>query len=123
MFELREDHLTAFRNTAAANFEDRAVAHLRKELPDQTAGLTDDDLRRRIRSSMNRGRQYGLTSERQLMRFVDADFLLGDSFEVDPQQSWSAAILRDPDYSADERSALLLAAAEGVAAHRKAPGR
>lgn len=84
MFQLRDDHVNAFRQTAASGFEDRAVGHLRKELPVQ------------------------------IIRFVDTSYLIGEFFDSDPEQSWTRDVLQARDLSPDERSALLLTAAEGI---------
>jgi len=114
VFQLRDDHLNAFRQTAATGFEDRAVGHLRQELPTQTAPFSDGDLRQRVRSCVVRCRAYALTSERQIIRFVDTSYLIGEFFDSDPQQSWTRDVLQARDLSPDERSALLLTAAEGI---------
>jgi hypothetical protein len=121
MFELREGHLDGFRRVAAANFEDRGLAHVRTYLGPQSAPFSDDEIRERIRASIARGAQYGLASERQIIRFVDTTYLLGENFDTDPAQSWTLEILRDGELSADERSALLLTVAEGMYRDEEAP--
>lgn len=114
MFQIRDDHMNAFRETARENFEDRAIAHARAELPRQTASLSDDDLRQRVRSAVDRGRQYGFTTERDVICFFDTGLILGESFDSDPRNDWTLEILRDPELSAAERSQLLLTAAEAT---------
>jgi|ERR1051326_247932 hypothetical protein len=112
MFQLRDEHLKAFETVALDNFVERAVQHLRAELPRQTADYSDRRLRRRVRSCIDRCAAYGLTTEQQIIHFTETTFLLGKWFDSDPEQRWTKETLRDPELSPDERAALLAAVAE-----------
>ncbi len=107
MFQLREEHEKALASVALENFEDRAVVHIRKNLPRQAAGLTEEDLRSRIRRESERSRTFGLKSEQQIMRFVDANFVLGEKYLDDPGNQWAHQILQEKT-GADERAIKLL---------------
>lgn len=113
MFQLRDEHIRAFQSVAVDNFEERAVRHLRKHLPDRTSQLTDDDLRRRVHRGMDRAKTYGFATEREIMCFVDTSFLLGEYF--DTETSWTWKILGDASSSPDERAHRLLGKAEKIA--------
>jgi hypothetical protein len=76
-----------------------------------TQGHGDDEVRRRVCESIPRAKKYGLMSEQQVMRFVDATFLLGEHFENEPGYEWAAEILHNENLGADEKSRLLLAIA------------
>lgn len=119
MFQLRDEHLQAFGQVAAKTFEDRAVAHTRKQFPKQTSALTDDELRERIRRDIASANQAGFTSERQIMKFVDSSLLLGEDFPQDPANEWARRILADKT-PADDRAAQLLDRAVQIAAKRGA---
>jgi hypothetical protein len=106
---IRRSQLTALEQEVIANFEARAVAHLRESLTDITAGRTDAELLSRIRSTIVRARRYWLTSEQETIAFLDASFFLGgDDFDADPRHSWAAALLNDERYTPREKAALLL---------------
>ena len=89
LFQLREEHEKALAKVALDNFEARTADHVRKNLPKQSAGLTEQALRGRVRREAEHSRRYGLTSERQIVRFVDADFLLGEHYLEDPAHQWA----------------------------------
>jgi hypothetical protein len=85
MFQLRDEHLNALASVSRDNFVERGVSHLRVSLPDYSAPYTDDQLRERIRECVGRAGGYGLTSERQVMAFVDTTYIKGRNFDQDPE--------------------------------------
>lgn len=95
-----------------APFEERAVEYLRSQLPSQTAGLSDGQLRERISSCAGRCSAYGLSTEEQLIYFIATSFLLEEHFDTNPEYLWTVEVLQDPEMSADERAAMLVALAE-----------
>ena len=97
---------------ADGTFEDRAVEYLRTELPAQTAGLSDGQLRERILSCAERCSAYGLSTEEQIVYFVATSYLLEEHFDSGPEYPWTVEVLQDPEMSADERAAMLVALAE-----------
>jgi hypothetical protein len=97
---------------APGPFEERAVEYLRRELPTQTSGLSDEQLQERILSCAGRCSAYGLSSEEQLIYFVTTSYLLEEYFDSGPEYAWTAEVLQDPEMSADERAAMLVALAE-----------
>jgi hypothetical protein len=118
MFQLREDHASAFKDASLANFEDRGVRHLRKVLPDATAPYSDDQLRRRIRECIDRAAKYGLTTERQIMYFADSTFIADEHFDTAPDGMRARDVLLDRELAGDEKALLTLAAARGMANNR-----
>ena len=114
MFRLRKEHSDALRRQALADFEARAVRHLREHLPGPTATYSDEELLRRVRRAVPRARQHGLLTQRQVVRFLDVTFLLAEGFDQDPRYEWAAVLLRSTKLSAEARSILLLAVAASV---------
>ena len=111
MFKLRKAHMAAFEDAVFQDFEERAIDHLRTELPALAQPYDDGTLRQRIRAGIKRAAHYGLTTEHQLICFIDATFLLGERFDSDPGHDWALAILRHRHWSAATRADKLLAAA------------
>jgi len=114
MFQLRDGHLCAFNSAAMDNFEQRGVRHLRRRLPRATSAFSDEELRLRVRDGIRRARPYGLTTERQVMCFVDTGFLIGEDFDTRPDSYWARAILDKRDMAADHRAYWLVTGAQRV---------
>ena len=104
----------AFRRDKPARFEANAVRHLRAHLSGPTAAYTDDDLRRRARECVPRARAYGLTSERHIICFVDATYLLDERFDTDPEHDWAGKLLRSDKFAPGHKASVLLATAGNV---------
>jgi hypothetical protein len=62
---------------------------------------------------------YGLNNTSQIAVFSHVADLLGEHFDVEPENDWAREVLRDPDLNSDRRAALLLALAELLAEERK----
>jgi hypothetical protein len=107
MFIIRKEQIDAFRDHLWSDFENRAILHLREFVTEATAGITDDELRHRVRACALRAKMYGLTTERQIMDFVDASFFLSERFDEEPEHSWSVEVLLAEKLSADVRSGFL----------------
>lgn len=114
MLKIREEQLEPFSSEAMTYFETRAVAHLRRDLVKQTGAFSDDDLRTRVRQCISRAAQYGLTTEKQVMCFVDVTYLLGPNFDSDPRQRWANELLRSSKVASADKGNLLLATACSV---------
>ena len=115
MLQLREDHESAFREAAMTHFEDRGIAHVRSVLGEQTAPFTDGQLRDRIKDCVARAAHYGLTTERQIMYFVDSTFVAGEHFDSAPGGDDAREVLTDPKLAGDDKGMLTLNAAQGMA--------
>ncbi len=116
MLPLRDEHLNAFSQTALGAFEVRALAHLRKCLPDETQHHSDAELRARVRACLPRAKRHGLTTQRQLMAFVDTSYLSQEDFDVSPNCPWAAAVLDDREIPPDLKSQTLLSFAHSAKA-------
>jgi hypothetical protein len=109
MIAIRSDQMNAFEKEAMDKFVARAIAHLRRSLAELTKGQSDEALGLRVRSSVERARSYGLTTEQEVIAFLDTSFLLGDeSFDSNPAHAWAAELLIDDEYTPREKAALLL---------------
>ncbi len=114
-FRIRQEQAAEFRLDALERFEDNAVRHLRTHLAGPTEGLTDGDLRHRVRDCIARSTGFGLASEQQVMCFVDASFLLAsERFEDDPGHVWARIVLESPRLRPGEKASILLATATNV---------
>ena len=120
MIVIRPEQTTAFRDEAVSDFESRAVRHLRTHLAGPTAEQTDEQLRLRVRGCIYRAGTYGLTSEKQIMCFTNATYLIGNEF--DTAESWAKTLLASEKATPPEKSEAILAMAYVIARNRAAAG-
>jgi hypothetical protein len=110
MFQLREEHLNAFAQAAYGAFEDGVLRQLREVFPDKVRAFTDEDIRGRIRAGIPRASVYGLTTQYQVMCFIDATYLLGVKFDSDPRYPSIRELLLSPLAPEDKADCLLVSA-------------
>jgi hypothetical protein len=104
--------MQAFQKVAQDNFEGRAVQHLRTTQSAATAPYSDDQLRQRVHGCVSRAGKYGLTTERQVMSFVDATYLAGEHFDTAPECAWAPTVLNSQGTAGDARATLLVSFAQ-----------
>src|SRR5262245_36652693 len=114
MFKISKEQTEAYRPAMVRSFEERVVEHLRRHLAGPTTGATDEELRQRVRSCVPRARAYGLTTQREILCFVDVTYLLGERFDTNPKHNWAPTILRSDKLTSEERAKLTMAVAWSV---------
>jgi hypothetical protein len=116
MFQIRDAHLDAFAEAAYEAFEDGVLRRLRDVFAEKVCDFTDEDIRNRIRACVPRARSYGLTTQYQVMCFVDTTYLLGEDFDFDPRYSWSRELLASPLPAAEKADCMIESALGGTGA-------
>ena len=111
MIQIRPEQMEAFNRLCLEEFLDRGAAQLRKEFPKEMADASDANLRIRVRRGIDRAAIYGLTSQYEVICFVDAAVLLGEDFDRDPKHAWAKVLLDDPSVSPQDKADRLLAEA------------
>jgi len=120
MLKIRQEQLDAFLAVRWDAFYRRVRAHVRKELPEESARLGEAGLRLVFDSSVRRAESYGLRTERQIVCMVDATVLLGDRFEEREEYYWAKEVLNSAILIADDRARLVLVAAARLAPRSEA---
>jgi hypothetical protein len=95
MFKLRKEHLAAFEAQVANLFVTRVQAHVKAVWPAECAELGDPGVASTVQSLVQRAAAAGLTSESDMVRFVDLGFLLALDFDTNPAAAWTRPILTD----------------------------
>lgn len=72
------------------------AAHCRTYYPDAVCHLTDESLINQLHSCHSRAQSYGLTSRRDLYRFVNLALSFGWEFDRDANLPWMCQYLTDP---------------------------
>jgi len=73
------------------------VQHLTRFFPDESGAMGEEGLREHVRHAIDRGKDYGLTSERDLCKYLNLTMVYGRDFDIDPQLEWMREFLTDPD--------------------------
>ena len=95
MLKLRKEHLDAFEAHVVNLFTGRVVAHVKAVWPAECGELGDAGVLEMVRSAIKRAATLGLTSELDVVRFVNLGFILVKDFETNPLALWTRSILAD----------------------------
>ena len=107
MLTIRREQMLVLETRMAKRFRARVRVHLRRELAKETEKVPDADLLRRIDEAILRGRKYGVTTERDVMLFVDLTFILSQNFEDAPDMRWAKKILINKEMEGDAKMSLI----------------
>jgi hypothetical protein len=77
-------------------FESRLIDHLASFSPWHASSLSDAQLRRAVRSGIDRAEAHGITKTDAVRFYVEMTVIFGSSFDTDPLVPWAGQILRDP---------------------------
>jgi hypothetical protein len=95
VFKLRKEHLVAFEAQVISLFASRVVAHVKAVWPAECSEVGDAAVAEIVRGSIQRGAALGLSSELDIVRFVDLAFILAKDFDTNPLGAWARPILAD----------------------------
>ena len=95
MLKLRPEHLAAFEAQVVRLFTARVVAHVKAVWPAECAELGDPAIAETVGGLIQRAAALGLSSELEVVRFVDLAFILAGNFDTNPLATWTRPILTD----------------------------
>jgi len=81
---VRKAQLEALRQAAEEDFTKRVIAFLKEQSADDVAGLSDEELNKRVKFGLGRARSYGISSESSLTFFVALQFRKSPVFDRHP---------------------------------------
>jgi hypothetical protein len=105
---IRPEQMRVFEEAALAGFEQRAVAHLQRALPDRCAALGPSAVLHSVRRAITKARGYGITSELDVLTFLNLTYLLGFDFDAEPRFAWATERLKAADVQPAVRLRLIL---------------
>src|SRR5215472_3275189 len=94
MLTIRALQLDVLSEPQIKRFEDRMLSHLRNSFPQQSELLGELRLREMIRQGVKRAGVYGITTERDVCKYVDLMMVWGTDFDQDQKLPWAGQILR-----------------------------
>lgn len=95
---VRQDQIAVFSNHSNRKFEDSMVRHLNENFPSWSASAGECAVRETVRRGIRQSSTYGITSQRDVCRYVDLMVVFGNDFDHDPQLPWASRILNDAFY-------------------------
>ena len=95
MFKLRKEHLEAFEAEVVRLFATRVIAHVKVVWPAECGELGDATVASLVQSAIQRAAAIGLSTELDIVRFVDLQFILVKDFDTNPLSGWTRPILAD----------------------------
>jgi hypothetical protein len=96
MLAIRKKQLDALSTVQRISFDNRMLTHLKKFFPAQYDGLGDERALDAVHYGIARAATYGMTSERDVCKYIDLMFALGRDFDTDPRFDWAQPILTNP---------------------------
>jgi hypothetical protein len=93
MLTIRAAQLAVFSHSEVRKFENWMVAHLSKFFPRQCASLGELKVRETVQYGIQRAACYGLTSKRDVCKYIDIMLVLGPDFDTNQRHAWAGEIL------------------------------
>lgn len=84
--------MQVFSEASLERFEENMLAHLNRFFPQQCADLSPQQLKDTVQYGIKRASWYGITTERDIYKFIDVILLLGPDF--DRKVPWAVEILK-----------------------------
>jgi hypothetical protein len=114
MMTIQRRQIEAIGERLARRWEDTMVVHIETFFPESAAELGPEGVRHAIDLGLKKAARYGITSERDVCKFLNFMFAYGFDFDRDPELPWARAILlRDDLVRANVKMHLLEEAALG----------
>lgn len=108
---IRSSQLRQMTKSNVEEFHTFMIGFLREEFPEESAPLSDAQLRASIQRHTEEARPYAIEDENALAKFIYLKWLLGEDFEDLPDRAWLIGLLEDRARPAVERMAVAI---EGV---------
>jgi hypothetical protein len=90
---IRQAQMEAFSQAEIGKFQDWMCTHLWKFFPAQAETLGEPKLRELIQYGIRRAAEHGITTERDVCKFIDLMIVFGRDFDRDEKSAWAGQIL------------------------------
>jgi hypothetical protein len=95
MLIIRQEQMDEFFRTSGKNFMDWMFAHVKKFFPEDYQDLGNTEVREMIGYGIQKAETYDITTERDVCKYIDLMFALGQDFDTNPDLPWVQEILQD----------------------------
>ena len=90
---IRQTQMEAFSRVEIRKFEDWMINHLTQFFPAQCMALGNTQVRAMIQDGIKRAAGYGITTQRDVCKFIDLMIVVGRDFDCDGRNAWAGTIL------------------------------
>ncbi len=90
---IRQAQLAILSRIELRKFEDWMVEHLNKFFPGQCEAAGEEQIRATIQYGVKRAASYGITTERDVCKYIDLMVVFGRDFDEDRRFAWTRDIL------------------------------
>jgi hypothetical protein len=94
---IRKEQMEALSQHASASFRERAFEHIKKCVPREFEAKGPAAAWQSIDKAIAKAAGYGIEMERDVVRYLDTMYLVGEDFDVDPNIPWARPILESPN--------------------------
>lgn len=99
MFVIRKEQMNVFSQYMLNRFFDNMQRHLNKRYPEQTKKLGNNQLRELIVAGTEKAKEYDITDENDVKRFLEYLVEYGQNFGKSPETIWASQFLHDKELS------------------------
>src|SRR5579884_952450 len=96
MLVVREQHLEPFKRQDRDRFEEWMVEHIARHFSRQFQSLGAERVREMVRYGIANAATYGITSKREVCKYIDLSVVFGRNFDRDARHAWAGQILNEP---------------------------
>ena len=112
MLQMRKEQMAAFEKVMRQKFEDRTVAHIAKDFPEEHQLMLDKDggdaeVRALVWRGVERAERYGVTSEEPATLYIDLMVGIAPDFDEHADMDWAREVLEDPDLPEGDKMDLI----------------
>ncbi|MCX8063179.1 MAG: hypothetical protein N3D16_11415, partial [Anaerolineales bacterium] len=93
MITIRQEQMHCLEEAQKYSFEERCLAFLSEQFPEQIAMFGENRMREQIHADIQRAFIQGIIDEPAVMKYLYLSNLLGSDFDVNPRYRWLAPIL------------------------------
>lgn len=108
MIVIRKEQWNAMENSLRLSFENRAMAELRSSYPEKLKDVQDEDLRKDVRTGMNKAEKSGIKDEAFVMKFLEFIVEYGRDFADTEETAWAREILEEAYLTEEEKITKLM---------------
>lgn len=107
MLVIRDAQMQAFREAQVRRFENDAVQHLERVLPDRCREMGAGAVRESVQLAIRQTQVYGLDREYDVLRYLHCMCVLGFGFDQDPRYPWAKELLTKPGLRSERKMDLV----------------
>jgi glucose-6-phosphate 1-dehydrogenase len=103
MLVIRDEQIKALDESMLRSFKNRMVSHLRRTCPEETSGMSDEELRTLIQDGINKAESYQIFEDNDVRRFLEYMLILNPDFDQDSSFPEIQEILNDEEMDGTEK--------------------